>query len=206
MLRCLLLAGLASAAVIVPNAFAALGGLVSTPVTLVAGDQVVVAGSQLNCMVSASSGAADPTAIVCGEGNLLKPSPRTYAFAMADPAALVLKSSASSQPLLVVHEAQPAIRGGFPLSRRGSSESIHLGIGKAFLVGGTDVLCAVTNQGGGPSITCGLAAGSGTYVVGSDVALLTKGSVIVSRFLGHNKFKTITDLAQPASPACKLCA
>ncbi len=175
-------------------------------VTLVAGDQVTVTGSSLNCMVSTATGAAHPTTIVCGEGNLRKPAPGTYAFAMADAAALVLKSSASSQPVLVAHESQPAIGGSFPASQRRSSQSIHLGIGKVFVVGGTDVLCAVTKQSTGPAITCGLAAASGTFVVGSDAALLTKRSVILSRFLGHSKFKTLTNVAQPASPACKLCA
>jgi len=204
---CLLAAGIVATAVIVSTAQAALGGRASAPVTLAAGEQITVSGSRLNCIVSTGSSAAHPTTIVCGEGNLLKPSPGTYAFAMADAAALVLKSSASSQPVLVAREAQPSsVSGVFPLAKHASSQSIRLGLGRVFVVGGTDVLCAVTEQGGGLAITCGLAARAGTFVVGSDVALIAKRSVVLSRFLGHNKFKTITDVAQPASPACKLCA
>ena len=198
-LLCLLAAGIAWAAV-APMSGAALGRRSAAgPVTLAAGDRVVVPGSPLTCAVSTGSGAANPTTIVCGEGNIASPTPGTYAFALADAAALVLKSSVSGQPLLVVRKQQPTASGRpFAVSTRSVSQSIRVAVGGVFVVGGTDVLCAVTKQSGSPSITCGLAAGSGTFVVGSYAAVLSKRLVVLSRLLPHDMPKTITVVAQPA--------
>jgi hypothetical protein len=198
-LLCLLAAGIVWGAA-APMSLAALSrGSAAAPVTLAAGDRVVVEGSRLTCAVSTGSGAANPTTIVCGEGNIASPSPGTYAFALADAAVLVLKASASGQPALVVRKEQPtAIGGPFPLSKRGASQSLRVAVGGVFVVGGTDVLCAVTKQSGEPSITCGLAASSGTFVVGSYAAVLSKRLVVLSRLLPNDVPKTITVVAQPA--------
>ena len=193
-LLCLLAAGMAA-----PISHAALGRRSAAPVMLAAGDRVVVTGSRLTCAVSTGPGAANPTTIVCGEGNIASPPPGTYAFALADAAALVLKASASGQPVLVVRKKQPTALGRpFPLSTRGASQSVRVAIGGVFVVGGTDVLCVVTKQSGEPAITCGLAASSGTFVVGSYAAVLSKRLVVLSRLLPHDALKTITAVTQPA--------
>lgn len=202
-LACTLLCLLAAAivwGVAAPVSVAALGrGLAAAPVTLAAGDRLVVTGSRLACAVSTGSGAANPTTIVCGEGNIASPSPGTYAFALADAAALVLKASVSGQPVLVVRKQQPtASSRPFPLSTRSASQSVRVGVGGVFVVGGTDVLCAVTKQSGAPAITCGLAAGSGTFVAGSYAAVLSKRLVVLTRLLPHGALKTITVVSQPA--------
>ena len=198
-LLCLLAAGIVWGAA-APMSVGALGRRsAAAPVTLAAGDRVVVTGSRLACAVSAGSGAANPTTIVCGEGNIASPSPGTYAFALADAAALVLKSSGSGQPVLVARKQQPTASGRpFPVSTRSVSQSVRVTVGTVFVVGGTDVLCAVTKQSGAPAITCGLATRTGIFVVGSYAAVLSKRLVVLSRLLPHDVPKTITVVAQPA--------
>src|SRR5579864_8306539 len=56
----------------------------SSPVTLRAGDQVVVSGSKLRCAVSTAASASHPLTLICGIGDLQSPLPGTYAFAIAD--------------------------------------------------------------------------------------------------------------------------
>ena len=88
--------------------------------------------------------------------------------------------------------------GNYPFTTGGTSPTGAYAVGGVFVVGGTDVLCAVTKQSGAPSITCGLAASSGTFVVGSYAAVLSKRLVVLSRLLPNDVPKTITVVAQPA--------
>src|SRR4029077_4111181 len=85
----------------------------TTLIVLSPGDRVAVAGTGLQCTVSH----APPRTIVCGIGTASRPTPGSYAFAVADNAALLLKALPSGQPTLVVEKRQPNLTGaGFPLT------------------------------------------------------------------------------------------
>lgn len=171
----------------------------SEPVTLRAGDELVVSGTHLHCAVSTASGAPHPTTIVCGEGDLESPLPGTYAFALADQAALVIKSSATRQPELVIREAQPAESRATPASPRRSARTVSVRPGAIVLIGGSDVLCAVSSQAGTPTLTCGLAAGgSGTFIIDSYVGVLSERYALLTQLLSNSTFRSVVSRTQPA--------
>lgn len=173
---------------------------VSGPVTLRAGDQIVVSGSQVRCTVSTASSASHPPTLVCGVGDVQSPLPGTFAFAIADKAALVIKSSAARQPELVVQEAEPTPnRVPFPVASRRSAATLKVGRGAILLVGGSDVLCAVSSQSKAPTMTCGLAAGgSGTFIIGSYVGVISQRVALLTKLLAGGRFDTIFSKPQPA--------
>ena len=172
----------------------------SGPVRLRAGDQIVVTGSQLRCVVSTASSASHPPTLVCGVGDVQSPLPGTYAFAIADKAALVIKSSAARKPELVVQEAEPTPKGAlFPVASSRAAATLKVGPGAILLVGGSDVLCSVSSQTGTPTLTCGLAAsGSGTFIIGSYVGVISQRLALLSKLLSPTKFDTIFSKTQPA--------
>jgi hypothetical protein len=165
-----------------------------------AGDQIVVTGSQLRCVVSTASSASHPPTLVCGVGDVQSPLPGTYAFAIADKAALVIKSSAARQPELVVQEAEPAPKGMlFPVASSRAAATLKVGPGAILLVGGSDVLCSVSSQAGTPTLTCGLAAGgSGTFIIGSYVGVISQHLALLSKLLSPDRFDTVFSKTQPA--------
>jgi hypothetical protein len=172
----------------------------SQPVTMRAGDQIVVTGSQLRCVVSTTSGASHPPTLVCGVGDVQSPLPGTYVFAIADTAALVIKSSASRQPELVVQEAEPTPKGmPFPATSRRAAVTLRTGPGAILLLGGSDVLCSVSLQKGTPTLTCGLAAGgSGTFIIGSYVGVISQRLAVLAKLLSSDKFDTVFSKNQPS--------
>jgi hypothetical protein len=163
------------------------------------GDSVVVTGTKLNCVVSvASEASSQPTTLVCGEGPTGAPSPGTYAFAIADGGALLLKSSSAGKPELGARESEPStLPGTFPAGTSRKPRSIKVAVGKDFDVAGTDVYCGATSDGGVAAITCGLAYPKTTFVVGSVVALVSSKAVILSKFEKNDKFKALKAVAQP---------
>lgn len=178
---------------------AASTGNAAGPITLRGGDLVTVRGSSVHCAVSAAS-SANPLTIVCGKGNAQSPAPGTYAIGFADTAAIVIKSSASRQPELVVREAQPVdSRAAFPPSSRGKSSALTVGVGDELLVGGTHVLCAISSEQKVPTMTCGLLApGQGTFVLKSYVGIVSDKFAFLSRLVSGTKFKDVVAKAQPA--------
>lgn len=169
------------------------------PVVLRPGDELVVRGSELRCAVSTAAGASHPTTLVCGEGDLQSPLPGTYAFALADQAALVIKSSPNRQPQLVLREAQPAQSRALPPSPRRAATTVQVRSGAIILIGGSDVICAVSSQRGTPTLTCGLAAGgSGTFVIDSYVGVLSQRYAVLAKLLSNSTFKTVLSRTQPA--------
>jgi hypothetical protein len=169
------------------------------PVTLRAGDQIVVTGSPLRCAVSTASSASHPPTLVCGVGDVQSPLPGTFALAIADKAALVIKSSATRQPELVVQEAEPTPKSAlFPVASSREAATLKVGLGAILLVGGSDVLCSVSSQARTPTLTCGLAAGgSGTFIIGSYVGVISDRVALLTRLLSPDKFDTIFSKAQP---------
>ncbi len=151
-------------------------------------------------MVSTASSASHPPTLVCGVGDVQSPLPGTYAFAIADRAALVIKSSAARQPELAVQEAEPTPKGAlFRFTSSRAPATFKVGIGTILLVGGSDVLCSVSSQTGTPTLTCGLAAGgSGTFIVGSYVGVISQRLALLSKLLSSDTFDTIFSKAQPA--------
>ena len=172
----------------------------SGPVTLRAGDQVVVTGSRLRCAVSTALSASHPPTLVCGVGDVQSPMPGTFALAIADKAALVIKSSATRQPELVVQEAEPRPKGAlFPVASRRAAATLKVSPGAILVLGGSDVLCSVSTQSQTPTMTCGLAAGgSGTFITGSYVGVISQRVALLTKLLPQDKFDTIFSRAQPA--------
>ena len=201
-LRALFVAGciLAVVGALASAASGAAWGLRTTgtgPVTLRTGDQLVVSGSKLRCAVSTEASASHPSTLVCGIGNLQSPLPGTYALAFADEAVLVIKSSASRQPALVTRKPQPAAAALFPaVSRKPTSFTVRPG--SILLLGGSDVLCSVSSQAGTPTLTCGLGAGgSGTFVIGSYVGIVSQRLAVLTKLLAANRFVTVVSRKQP---------
>ena len=174
-------------------------GAGSQPVTMRAGDQIVVTGSRLRCAVSTASSASHPPTLVCGVGDVQSPLPGTYAFAIADKAALVIKSSATRQPELVLEEAEPTAKGTFQIASGRAAATLKVSPGAILLVGGSDILCAVSSQAGTPTLTCGLAAGgAGTFIIGSYVGVISERLALLSKLLSSDKFVTVFSKTQPA--------
>jgi hypothetical protein len=169
------------------------------PLAVGPGEQIAVAGSKLRCVVSTASSASHPPTVVCGLGDLQAPLPSTYAFGIADKAAIVLRSSASRQPVLVVERAEPAPGRGFATVTHAGTRTVEVHPGAILLVGGSDVLCSVSTEQGGTAVTCGLAAGgSGTFVVDSYVAVISERVALLVKLLAGNKFMTVAAEKQPA--------
>jgi hypothetical protein len=164
-----------------------------------AGDEIVVTGTQLRCVVSTASSASHPPTLVCGVGDVQSPSPGTYAIAIADTGALVIKSSATRQPQLVVQEQEPTPKGAlFPVAANRAAATLKVSPGTILLVGGSDVLCSVSSQAGAPTLTCGLAAGgSGTFIIGSYVGVISQRLALLSKLLSPDKFDTVFSKSQP---------
>lgn len=169
----------------------------AAPETLRAGDEVAVAGSRLTCVVSSGPGAAT---LVCGVGADGLPDPSTFAFAIADSAAVLLGASASGQPRLVGRRLQTVtVPGVFPTPRR-KPGLVRVRSGDLFLVGGTDVLCVVARASGHVVVTCGLAARGGSFLVGSVAALVSERVAVLSYVLPHDRIRRITARSQPGGP------
>jgi hypothetical protein len=168
------------------------------PITLQPGDQLVVTGSRLRCIVSTAASAAHPPTLVCGVGDVQSPLPGTFAFGIADAAVLVLKATSSRQPQLVVEKDEPSTNGAlFPAANR-AERSYKIGPGTILLLGGSDVLCSVSSQKGTSTLTCGLAAGgSGTFIIGSYVGVISQRLAVLSKLLPNNKVETIVAKTQP---------
>jgi hypothetical protein len=167
-------------------------------ITLRTGDQLVVTGSKLRCIVSTAASASHPPTLVCGVGDVQSPLPGTYAFGIADAASLVLKATATRQPTLVVEKDEPSTNGAsFPAVSR-PTKKYTVAPGTIVLLGGSDVLCSVSSQGGASTLTCGLAAGgSGTFIVGSYVGVISQRLAVLSKLLPNNKVETIVARTQP---------
>jgi hypothetical protein len=166
-------------------------------VSLLPGDAVVVGGSKLNCMVSEAAG--KPITLVCGEGPVGRPTPGTYAFALADTAALVLRSSATGRPELVARVAQPSkLPGAFPRPSDRPPRMLRLAVGRVFDVAGTDIYCGVTTENRSPSVTCGLADPRTTFAVGGVAAFASSRTVFLSRLVAAGRFARLKTVAQPA--------
>ena len=192
-----LFAGVVAAALVVSCALAPAGSAAG-PVTLRTGDRLVVAGSKLQCAVSTESSASHPPTLVCGVGDVQSPLPGTYALAFADEAVLVIKSSASRQPVLVTRKAQPSAPSGVPAVSR-KATTITVRSGALLLLGGSDILCSVSPQDGTPTLACGLAAGgSGTFVVGSYVGVISQKVALLTRLLAGDKLDPVVSEKQPA--------
>jgi hypothetical protein len=193
---CALVAAVAGACV--PAALAR--SAATAPPSLLPGDVIVVSGTKLNCFVSLTSEAStQPTTLVCGEGPTGAPSPNTYAFAIADAGALLLKSSSAGKPETVATEPQPTrVPGAFRAGKKKPARSTKIGVGKEFDVAGTDILCSATRDAGVPAITCGLLAASRTdFEVGSVVALVSSKGVLLSKLLSKGKVEMLKSAAQP---------
>ena len=165
------------------------------------GDEITVTGSRLRCAVSTASGASHPPTLVCGIGDIQSPLPGTYAFAIADTGAIVIKSSPTRQPLLVAREGEPTPPTPlFPAAAKRAATTLKVGVGALLLVGGSDILCSVSSQSDTPTLTCGLAAaGSGTFLVGSYVGVISQRVAVLTRLLTKTSFHTVFSEPQPAS-------
>jgi hypothetical protein len=194
---CALVAAVAGACV--PAALAR--SAAAAPPSLHPGDSVVITGTKLNCVVSiASEATTQPTTLVCGEGPTGAPSPGTYAFAIADGGALLLKSSAKGKPELAAHETEPStLPGTFPAGTSRKPRAFKVAVGKDFDVAGTDVYCGATSDGGVAAITCGLAYPKTTFLVGSVVALVSSKAALLSKLVAKGKFESLKAAAQPAA-------
>jgi hypothetical protein len=193
-----LVAILTIAGATVSAAIAAQRSPAAAPITLRAGDRVEIAGTSIQCAVSTESGASSPLTMVCGVCSLQSPNPGTFALAFADSAAVVIKSSATRRPELVLRKSQPTAPTSFPTSSRGASSLFHVKSGELLVVGGTDVLCGVSLQSGAPALTCGLAAGgNGTFVIGSYVGVLSERVALLDELLAGGHFATVLSRAQP---------
>jgi len=142
------------------------------------GDQLAVGGTHLHCSVSQRA----PITLACGKGTARGPSAGTYGFALADAAALVLRSGASGQAVAVLRRRQPAPAGRGTPAHAASVRSTVAGPDTVILVGGTHLVCAVSPQSRGNAITCGLSGPSaGTFRTGTFFAILTDAQVLVGR-------------------------
>jgi hypothetical protein len=193
--RSRLLAGL------VVGALAGLGAsaaFATTPTTLRLGDEFTVKGTPVYCAVAAA--AKGPTTIVCGLGSPSAPKKGAYAFGVADSAVLLLATSAAGKDELAGKGLQPTGKtlAVFEPTSRKTARVFSARSGALFVVGGTAVLCGVTIDGGTPGVTCGLAASAKSYVLDSEVALLTSHEVIISKYIGGTKFKTLDAVKQPS--------
>ncbi len=163
---------------------------------LAAGDQVAITGTSLRCSVSSAGGS--PTTIVCGEGSPSGPRAGTFAFAVADASLLVLKASRSSTPVEVAQRKQPPLAGAAYPGAVGGGRSLTAGVGTAMTVSGTHVFCAVTKISARPYVTCGPADGSGMFVRGGFVGVVSETELLVVRKLGQNRTKTVLSRRQPS--------
>ena len=120
-----------------------------------AGDQIAVPGTSLHCAVSTTA----PTTLVCGEGSGLTPRPKSYSFAVADSALLVLKPR--PPPHRRCSSARPSPLGGrtFPGPKAGGRK-LSAPVNTVMTVGGTHVFCAVERLQAKTYVTCGPADGS----------------------------------------------
>lgn len=158
-----------------------------------AGDQVAVPGTSLHCAVSTTA----PTTLVCGEGSGLTPRPKSYGFAVADSALLVLKASATSSPSLFKREPEPAHGGRtFPGPKAGGRK-LSAPVNTVMTVGGTHVFCAVERLQAKTYVTCGPADGSASFFLKSYVGAVSEQDLVVIHKLDQKHTKTVLQLHQP---------
>lgn len=159
----------------------------------------MVSGSKLQCVVSTATSASHPPTLVCGVGDLQSPLPGTFALAFADSGVLMIKSSHAREPELVVKKTQPeSTQPSFPAVTR-AAKTFAVRPGVILLLGGSNVLCSVSSQAGTPTLTCGLAAGgSGTFVLGSYVGIISSRLALLTKLLAGDKFQRVVSEQQPA--------
>lgn len=160
-----------------------------------AGDQVSIAGTSLHCAVSSAGGS--PTTIVCGPGDASGPRIRSFSFAAADEALLVLRASRSATPVQVARRAEPVVPGAaFPGSVAGG-RSLTAGVGAAMTVVGTHTFCAVTSASSRPYVACGPGDGSGMFVRGAFVGVVSDNQLLVVHKLSQTRTVTALTRRQP---------
>lgn len=162
-----------------------------------AGDQVAITGTTLHCAVSSAGGS--PTTIVCGPGDSSGPRVHTFSFADADESLLVLRASKSATPVQVARKGEPVVPGAaFPGSVTGG-RSLTGGVGTAMTVAGTHVFCAVVSISSRPYVTCGPGDGSGMFVRGAFVGVVSDTQLLVVHKLSQNRTVTVLTRHQPGA-------
>jgi hypothetical protein len=189
------LAALAACLVLFADAGSARSDVQVKLLRLGAGDQVAIDGTSLHCAVSSAGGS--PTTIACGQNGSAGPRAGSFSFADADAELLVLKASRSSTPVQVARRGQPAVPGAaFPGSVSGG-RSLTGGVGTAMAVVGTHIYCTVASISTQPYVACGPADGTGMFVRGAFVGVVSESRLLVVHKLSQKRTVTVVTRRQP---------
>jgi hypothetical protein len=172
-------------------------GQTGAKVTLLhAGDQVTVAGSGLTCAVSSGNG---PRTVVCGKGNAQSPTPGTYAFGIADAAAIVFKAAPNGTPTLVARKAQPRLSGAGIPDSIAAARRLTVAAGAMLPVAGTHVVCLVNEIKQTFKVICGLVTSptAQTYITNTYFGAVSPALLLLGLQLPGKLALTVIRRAQP---------
>lgn len=162
-------------------------------VALHAGDQVAVRGTPIHCAVSTRL----PRTIECGVGTVQHPSANSYGIAIADQAALMLRSTASG-PIVVRREAQPKVTAAGFAPASGKPRTLTVTTNTVLTVAGSHVYCVVTTQKQQAVVLCGLTgATSGVFIPGTYIGAISARQAVLLKKLPGDTISTVISRKQP---------